>query len=161
MPGDEEGDENPSDEEGDASAEDPAETEDEDVDVDEGKVEDQVEEGNEPEADEEALGEAIVPEGNVVEELQPYMGTELDDLCCGGTISGVKFNDLNYDGIRDCGEPGIMGVKITLKKGCKTWHGWTDASGRYCFKHLKPGRYSVCEGGRLGYYPTTPECQDV
>ena len=31
-----------------------------------------------------------------------------------GSISGFKFNDLNGNGIRDAGEPGIQGIKIYL-----------------------------------------------
>ena len=31
-----------------------------------------------------------------------------------GTVSGLKFNDLNGNGVRDAGEPGLSGVTITL-----------------------------------------------
>ena len=54
--------------------------------------------------------------------------------------------DQNRNGLQDSGEPGVQGVKVTLKDGAggtvatKT----TDASGKYLFDLLKDGTYQVC-----------------
>jgi len=60
-----------------------------------------------------------------------------------GSISGYKFNDLNGNGVRDPGEPGIPNVLINL------WYFWehqevmTDSTGHYSFKDLDPAWYKV------------------
>src|SRR5262249_29645898 len=72
-----------------------------------------------------------------------------------GTKSGVKFNDLNGNGIKDAGEPGIPGWEIRAytdtngngvrDNGETTFTSTTtDASGAYSFS-LNPGKYVVCE----------------
>jgi hypothetical protein len=77
------------------------------------------------------------------------------------TKSGVKFEDLDGNGMRDAGEPGIADWPIDLYKqgnqgfaleGSTT----TDANGAYSFGPLDPGTYRVCEGSVLGYTQTLP-----
>ena len=72
------------------------------------------------------------------------------------TKSGMKFHDLNANGAKDAGEPGLAGWTITaykdsnsngIKDAGETSVGAsavTDANGNYSMS-LKPGRYVVCE----------------
>ena len=71
-----------------------------------------------------------------------------------GTKSGKKYNDLNANGTRDAGEPGLSGWEIrayadangngVVDAGETFVSTTTDASGDYSFS-LNPGRYVVCE----------------
>ena len=72
-----------------------------------------------------------------------------------GSISGMKFNDLNGNGIRDSGESGLANWTIVLTK--------TDGSnettisnldGTYIFSNLTPGNYTVGEDGVKSYNST-------
>ena len=71
----------------------------------------------------------------------------------GGTISGMKFNDLNRNGKKDVGEPGLANWTIRLKgKGgsvIKTT--LTDASGNYSFTNLPAGTYKIKEVHQKGW----------
>ena len=60
-----------------------------------------------------------------------------------GEICGVKFNDLNGNGKKDDGEPGLAGWTITLTPGGATMV--TDADGHYCFSGLFTGDYTLTE----------------
>jgi LPXTG-motif cell wall-anchored protein len=51
--------------------------------------------------------------------------------------------DANHNGIQDNGEPGVQGVKVTLK-GTQSATTTTDAGGKYLFDNLPDGTYSVC-----------------
>ncbi len=73
--------------------------------------------------------------------------------------------DQNRNGLQDSGEPGVEGIKVTLKDGAggtvatKT----TDASGKYLFDQLKDGTYQVCfDVANLpaGYQPTQKDAGD-
>ena len=61
-------------------------------------------------------------------------------------VGDFVWIDQNRNGLQDSGEPGVQGVKVTLKDGAggtvatKT----TDASGKYLFDQLKDGTYQVC-----------------
>ena len=82
------------------------------------------------------------------------------------SISGVNFNDLNGNGIKDAGEPGIANWQMVL-----TYLGSadrpvpdiiltkirTDANGAYSFKNLFPGVYEVSELSQTGWVLTTAE----
>jgi hypothetical protein len=83
-----------------------------------------------------------------------------------GTKSGTKFNDLNGNGQRDAGEPGLAGVTIHLfgTDGLGNpvhVHRTTDANGAYSFS-VPPGAYTVCESVPAGFtqsFPTSgPSC---
>lgn len=54
--------------------------------------------------------------------------------------------DKNANGIQDDGEPGVQGVKATLKDGTDAVKGTTttDAGGKYGFGDLPDGTYQVC-----------------
>ena len=72
-----------------------------------------------------------------------------------GTISGMKFNDLNGNGRKDKNEVGIQGITINLKGP----HGFTastvtDASGNYTFGNLGSGIYMLSEVVPKGWNQT-------
>jgi protocatechuate 3,4-dioxygenase beta subunit len=82
------------------------------------------------------------------------------------SISGVKFNDLNGNKVKDAGEPGIANWQMVLTfvgplggpvhdiVMAKTK---TDATGAYTFKNLFPGIYEVSELSQQGWVLTTDE----
>src|SRR5262249_6392427 len=57
------------------------------------------------------------------------------------TISGQKFNDLNGNGTKDTGEPGLAGWTINLTNSSGTVAGSTvtDAKGNYSFADVAGG----------------------
>lgn len=73
-----------------------------------------------------------------------------------GTISGIKFNDVSENGIRDNGEPGLSSWRIRLSKnGSQIDSAFTDANGNYVFTDLTAGTYTVSEKPRVGWVQTT------
>ena len=80
------------------------------------------------------------------------------------TISGQEFKDLNGNGVKDAGEPGIDGVTITLDRGAD---GTVDTStvtsggGFYSFSGLGPGTYRIRQVSPPGFIQTTPNPPDV
>lgn len=78
--------------------------------------------------------------------------------CCdpGGTLTGMKFQDLNCNGKKEAGEPGLPGWTIQLSNSATTV---TDALGNYYFNNLPPGVYTVNEVNQSGWtqtYPSSP-----
>ena len=79
-----------------------------------------------------------------------------------GRIEGIKWNDLNQNGIREEGEPGLAGRTIyldadnngTLDEGERS--ATTNANGEYIFPLLLPGTYTVAEVLQLGWEQTHP-----
>jgi len=76
---------------------------------------------------------------------------------CRATISGMKFNDLNGNGIRDTGEPGLANwtIKVTDSSG-NTQTVVTDSAGNYSFTVPAPGTYTVAEVWQPGWTQTAP-----
>ncbi len=65
-----------------------------------------------------------------------------------GTVSGIKFNDLNGNGTLDAGEPPLGGVVIQLSTnpgGQVIGTTTTAADGTYVFTNVAPGNYTVSE----------------
>jgi uncharacterized repeat protein (TIGR01451 family) len=58
-----------------------------------------------------------------------------------GEVGDLVWLDLNGDGIRDPGEPGLSNVQVTLKDlfGTPVASTFTDANGRYRFTGIAPG----------------------
>ena len=75
--------------------------------------------------------------------------------CCdpGGTLTGMKFQDLNCNGKKEAGEPGLPGWTIQLSNNTTTV---TDALGNYYFNNLPPGVYTVSEVNQPGWTQTHP-----
>ncbi len=77
-----------------------------------------------------------------------YLEGQLSEIC------GIKFNDLDGDGTKDPGEPGLPGWTITLTPGTATTT--TGANGNYCFGPLAAGTYTVGEMPIAGWTQTLP-----
>lgn len=74
-----------------------------------------------------------------------------------GTIGGVKFNDVNGNGVRDAGEPGLSGVTIRLTNAAGTVTTATsDAAGAFSFTGLAAGTYTLGEVVPNGFTQTAP-----
>lgn len=69
------------------------------------------------------------------------------------SLSGLVYEDVDGDCIRDPGEPAIPSVTIELldQNGNVLATTQTDAQGRYQFTNLRPGNYSVRETQPVGY----------
>ncbi|HJW13441.1 MAG TPA: SdrD B-like domain-containing protein [Thermoanaerobaculia bacterium] len=73
------------------------------------------------------------------------------------SISGTKFNDVNGNGARDPGEPGLAGVTIQLKTPSgQTLTAASDASGAFSFTGLPAGSYVLSEVVPIGFKQTAP-----
>ena len=82
-----------------------------------------------------------------------------------GQLRGTKWNDLDRDGTRDAGEPGIQGVTIYLDQNNNGQFDReesstvTDANGNYQFLNLAASTYIVTEVLQAGWeqtFPTAP-----
>lgn len=73
-----------------------------------------------------------------------------------GSICGMKFNDLNGNGSKDNGEPGLSGWTINLSMGAVQMTATTDENGEYCFNNLAAGTYTVSETPQDGWQQTYP-----
>lgn len=74
---------------------------------------------------------------------------------CNGGLSGVVYCDGNGDGLKQAGEPGIAGVKLTLTgttaQGPVNTMATSDVNGAYSFTNLQPGTYTITETQPAGY----------
>lgn len=75
-----------------------------------------------------------------------------------GTITGMKFNDLNADGVKDSLEPGIREWTISAYSYTTGMvvNVFTDSMGTYSFDSLDPGSYQITEEQRPGWTNTAP-----
>ena len=72
-------------------------------------------------------------------------------------FAGMKFEDLNGNGAKDNGEPGLEGWTIKLKKeGTEVASTQTVAGGAYSFTGITPGSYTVEEVVQDGWAQTYP-----
>ena len=81
-----------------------------------------------------------------------------------GTVTGTVFSDLNGDGVKQAGEPGISSVTIELvdSGGAIVASTTTAANGTYTFSGVTPGSYTVREPTQpTGYVSTTPNAVGV
>ncbi|WP_210315727.1 SdrD B-like domain-containing protein, partial [Bradyrhizobium sp. cir1] len=88
-------------------------------------------------------------------------GFEEWNLQSAGTLTGTKFSDVDSDGIRDAGEPGVAGVTIfidankngVLDAGERSTV--TDANGNYTFYGVPLGTWQIDEVTPAGETQTT------
>jgi len=73
-----------------------------------------------------------------------------------GTITGIVFNDLNGDGIKNEGESGLEGLTVTLSGDASDTR-ITRPSGSYDFTELAQGSYELTATGPEGWVRTTAE----
>ncbi|MBI1807285.1 MAG: immune inhibitor A, partial [Ignavibacteria bacterium] len=78
-----------------------------------------------------------------------------------GTVSGMKYNDLNGNGAKDGGETGLPGWRFDLNG--TTYYGatlsqsvTTDPDGNYSMTGIWPGTYTVSEVFRNNWRQTQP-----
>ncbi|MBM4167191.1 MAG: hypothetical protein FJ218_09790, partial [Ignavibacteria bacterium] len=71
------------------------------------------------------------------------------------SISGMKFNDTNGNGIKDAGETGLANWKIRIS-GAKNDSALTDANGNYTFNNLLAGTFTLSEVQQNGWMQTLP-----
>lgn len=69
--------------------------------------------------------------------VKPVPGERVVEM---GHIEGSVFEDVNFNGIRDPGEKGYPGIRVTLQDGTATT---TDARGRFRFSRLPLGAKRV------------------
>jgi len=80
----------------------------------------------------------------------------------GGRISGTVWDDLDGDGIRDKGEPGLSGFTLFLDQDADGEYDdgerttTSDASGNYTFYGLAAGTYFVGQMASEGWEQTSP-----
>jgi subtilisin-like proprotein convertase family protein len=83
-------------------------------------------------------------------------------LFAGGQIRGMAFQDVNGDGVRNPGEPGLSGWTIYLdaNHNSKLDSGerstGTASDGTYLFSDLAPGNYLVAQVTKPGWRQTGP-----
>lgn len=76
-------------------------------------------------------------------------GADVQDLGFGvltqGTISGILWNDADYDGVMQADAEGLRGATVTLidENGSEVASTSTIRSGEFAFAQLMPGRYSM------------------
>ncbi|TAK57427.1 MAG: T9SS type A sorting domain-containing protein, partial [Bacteroidetes bacterium] len=76
------------------------------------------------------------------------------------TISGMKFNDHDGDGVKDENDEGMAGWTINLS-GTVTSSTTTDPTGAYSFTNLGPGTYTVTETVLDGWVQTSTNPTDI
>jgi hypothetical protein len=79
-----------------------------------------------------------------------------------GTISGMKYNDLNRNGKKDTNEPGLQGWVIRLISNDKVIaKATTDKDGNYTFLNVVPGTYDVRETHQKGWKRMSKNPKDI
>ena len=85
----------------------------------------------------------------------------------GNSIRGMKYNDLNGNGQKDPGEPGIPGWTIFLDSNDNGIYDeddestTTDANGNYAFTNLQAGVYRIHEVNQTGWLQRDPAVDGV
>jgi len=117
----------------------------------------------------EVVAEGLVqtaPEGDFYDEVVVSSGATVADRNFGnyrlGTVTGLKFNDLDGDSKFDKNETGLAGVTVRLFAavgdvvGDEVGNTVTDADGGFTFEFVDPGRYFVKEDTPAGTTQTLP-----
>ena len=92
-----------------------------------------------------------------------FSGDDLQDWDAGffllATVSNFVWEDLNYNGAQDVGEPGIDGVDVEISGTTGAGAAYFDntvtaGGGLYAFDDVPPGNYTLNFGTPGGYNPT-------
>jgi hypothetical protein len=81
------------------------------------------------------------------------------DACGSSSISGMKFNDLTKNSVKDPGDPGLDTWTINLWDATQTnllASQVTAGGGLYSFPNLPAGTYVICEVLQAGWQQTFP-----
>jgi hypothetical protein len=102
-------------------------------------------------------------------EVQELSAKQLQPVLVGNAgpaILGIKFNDLNRDGIKQPNEPGLATIPFLLEPatsangvfnaGTGEFSVSTDANGAFSFTNLVPGNYLITETVPPNFFTTTP-----
>jgi hypothetical protein len=104
-----------------------------------------------------ALGLGIDEHGSrpILEALEPR-------LLLSGTIAGQLWNDLNADGVKDAGEPGLDGwtIELTNLTSGGVDSAATAGGGYYSFDDLLSGDYEVRQVHQISWRQTQPTSPD-
>lgn len=91
-----------------------------------------------------------------------YSGLDFGNQLLPNAVGGVKFEDLNANGVRDPGEPPVAGVTINWFPGVSpnptggSRTAVTDANGNFLFTNVTPGPFFLVETPPAGFTQTTP-----
>ncbi len=102
--------------------------------------------------------------GFIIEACQGDIGNlDFGNQAVPNAIGGMKFEDLNANGARDPGEPGMAGVTIVLTPagGGTPQTTVTDASGNFLFTNVAPGSYVLTEVVPSGFTQTMPASDGI
>lgn len=94
---------------------------------------------------------------------QNFSGLDFGNQLIPNAIGGIKFEDLNANGLRDPGEPGLEGFVITLTPsgGGAAQTVTTDANGNFLFTNLSAGTFTLSETQRAGFSLTVPALNSI
>ncbi len=96
---------------------------------------------------------------------QNFSGLDFGNQLIPNAIGGIKFEDLNANGVRDPGEPGLAGFNINLTPAAPgsppAQTVTTDANGNFLFTNVSPGGYILSETPRQGFSLTVPAANSI
>ena len=96
---------------------------------------------------------------------QNFSGLAFGNQLIPNAIGGIKFEDLNANGVRDPGEPGLAGFAITLSSATPgappLQTAVTDANGNFLFTNVAPGSYVLSETQQQGFSLTVPAANSI
>ena len=94
-----------------------------------------------------------------------FRGLDFGNQLIPNAIGGIKFEDLNANGVRDPGEPGLAGFTINLTPGTPgappVATTTTDANGNFIFLNVTPGTYALSEVLQQGFSLTVPALNTI
>ena len=114
------------------------------------------------------ISRRLIAQGNgyfVLSCNNDFDGLNFGNQLIPNAIGGIKFEDLDADGVRDAGEPGLAGFTITLTStaagGPAPRTVVTDANGNFLFENVTPGSYTLSETLRQGFSLTVPAANSI